>query len=90
MIKFKKYHPLNSVPVWKADYKDCNIETGGNGAYIFVTNEFDYDTFFRNGRDNWEISTDNGITKKWTGPDFQVLLKAIEEIPEEEEDEDEG
>ena len=90
MIKFKKFYPLNSRAIWKANYKDCNIETGGNGDYIFVTNEFDYDTFERNGHDNWEISIDNGITKKWTGPDFQVLLKAIEEIPEEEASENEG
>ena len=83
MIKFKKYHPLNSVPIWEAEYKSCNIETGGNGTYIFVTNEFDYDTLGVNGIEEFELTTENGVTNDWSEAEWSALKEAIAAIPDE-------
>lgn len=85
MIKFKKYHPLNSVPIWKTEYKNCTIETGGDKSYVFIRNDNDYDFLVVNGMDEFELTTENGVTNDWSEVEWSELTKAIAALPEEEE-----
>lgn len=85
MIKFSKYYPLNSIPIWRTEYKGCDIETGGNGTYILIRNDIDYDFLEVNRIHEFELATESGITNDWSEAEWSELIKAISALPEEEE-----
>ena len=75
MIKFTEN--LNNT--YKAQYKGCSIEIGKNKSYILIRNQNEYDLFAANGEE-FEATTDVGVTKDWSLADFDPLLKAIRSL----------
>ena len=75
MIKFQP----NISNTYKARYKDCSIEVSANKSYILVRNETDYEFFAANG-DEFELTSEQGVTKDWSLADFDVLLEAIRSL----------
>ena len=75
MIKFKP----NISNTYKARYKNCSIEVSANKSYILVRNETDYEFFAANG-DEFELTSEQGVTKDWSLADFDVLLEAIRSL----------
>jgi len=75
MIKFQP----NISNTYKARYKDCGIEISANKSYILVRNETDYEFFAANG-DEFELTSEQGVTKDWSLADFDVLLEAIRSL----------
>jgi hypothetical protein len=75
MIKFKP----NISNTYKTQYKGCSIEVSANKSYILVRNETDYEFFAANGEE-FELTSENGVTKDWSLADFDLLLEAIRSL----------
>ena len=75
MIKFTEN--LNNT--YKAKYKGCSIEVSANKSYILVRNETDYEFFAANGEE-YELTSEQGVTKDWSLADFDILLEAIRSL----------
>jgi hypothetical protein len=75
MIKFKP----NISNTYKTQYKGCSIEVSANKSYILVRNETDYEFFAANGEE-FELTSEQGVTKDWSLADFDLLLEAIRSL----------
>jgi hypothetical protein len=75
MIKFQP----NISNTYKTIYKDCGIEVSANKSYILIRNETDYEFFAANGEE-YELTSEQGVTKDWSLADFDVLLEAIRSL----------
>ncbi len=75
MIKFQP----NISNTYKTRYKDCGIEISANKSYILIRNETDYEFFAANGEE-FELTSEQGVTKDWSLADFDILLEAIRSL----------
>lgn len=86
MIKFTP----NINNTYCTEYKGCSVEVGGNKSYILIQNDADYDFLATNGLHEIELTTESGVTDNWSGAEWDALIEAIEEIPDDGASENEG
>jgi hypothetical protein len=86
MIKFTP----NINNTYCTEYKGCSVEVGGNKSYILIQNDADYDFLATNGLHEFELTTESGVTDNWSGAEWDALIEAIEEIPDDGASENEG